>query len=810
MCAKFVRFECVIMSSRMAIRLVERAAEVQKVQTALERGRPVLITGAAGVGKTALARAALRDMPLREGGALRSFSHVPFFALTRALGQQLEGSVDVVAAAVLAAVAGAVLFVDDLHWADSSTIELLASVAPLMRLVVTARPHELPAGATALLDRSTVVDVPLLTRRGASALVERLGPALAERDRAAIVRMAGGNPLMVQAFVDTGAAPSLLAAVAGRLGALSPQQRREVARLALLGRPDPSSTPRHDDVDPFVVDAPDGAAIRHPLLADAIVESLSDDERRSLHAGLADELAGAESIRHHVDAGEPARALASAATLLGGRLEPTERAEVLRLRALATDAVERDADAWVEAATALVEVGRCAEGAGAAGRALEVDGRARWFTGDIDGAEAAFTDALERAPEGDRGRLRVLLEHAYLRVRDRRPEATTIAHEAFALAEQLDAEQPRASSVLGAALLYDGTTGWRELLTDAIDGATAAGDEELAATAAYHLVSGLGFMGHLDEAAGIARERSRAAHRAGLDTWAVHFDAVDLYNRVLMGEEPSRAAAECQTFLEANPTFRNHFQIELGLTLSLADADDLTAAHAAADRASSRTSGAESEAFALLANVELAWVERDVDTCAENAFELRKLGDVWFGIRIAAEVAAADLCDELGRPFVASTPSTLLPVLWPALHEVEGWELRRKGDASAAAEAFALAADGWTRHEMPRFAVRAHHAAHRVAGRSTRRGRSHLEAAVAIAREHSLVGHLRRLGVSSTEHVTAREEEVLRLVARGLTSAAIAQTLGISRATVDDHVKRARTKLGAASRLEAAHRRTTT
>jgi DNA-binding CsgD family transcriptional regulator len=52
--------------------------------------------------------------------------------------------------------------------------------------------------------------------------------------------------------------------------------------------------------------------------------------------------------------------------------------------------------------------------------------------------------------------------------------------------------------------------------------------------------------------------------------------------------------------------------------------------------------------------------------------------------------------------------------------------------------------------------------------------------------------------------LSPREEEVLRLVARGMTSAAIGHELGIGAATVDDHVKRARAKLGASSRLEAA------
>jgi DNA-binding NarL/FixJ family response regulator len=49
-----------------------------------------------------------------------------------------------------------------------------------------------------------------------------------------------------------------------------------------------------------------------------------------------------------------------------------------------------------------------------------------------------------------------------------------------------------------------------------------------------------------------------------------------------------------------------------------------------------------------------------------------------------------------------------------------------------------------------------------------------------------------------------REVEVLTWVARGKTSAEIAQILGLTKRTVDFHTDNARTKLGAATRTEAA------
>ncbi len=54
--------------------------------------------------------------------------------------------------------------------------------------------------------------------------------------------------------------------------------------------------------------------------------------------------------------------------------------------------------------------------------------------------------------------------------------------------------------------------------------------------------------------------------------------------------------------------------------------------------------------------------------------------------------------------------------------------------------------------------------------------------------------------------LTDREREVLRLLAKGVTTAAIAERLGISRTTVNNHVQHILYKLNAHSRLEAIRR----
>jgi DNA-binding CsgD family transcriptional regulator len=57
--------------------------------------------------------------------------------------------------------------------------------------------------------------------------------------------------------------------------------------------------------------------------------------------------------------------------------------------------------------------------------------------------------------------------------------------------------------------------------------------------------------------------------------------------------------------------------------------------------------------------------------------------------------------------------------------------------------------------------------------------------------------------MSSRIWITDRQTEILRLVARGMTSKEIARHEGITLNTVNTHVRRARTSLGVATRAAA-------
>ncbi|HEX5503406.1 MAG TPA: AAA family ATPase [Thermomicrobiales bacterium] len=87
-----------------------------------------------------------------------------------------------------------------------------------------------------------------------------------------------------------------------------------------------------------------------------------------------------------------------------------------------------------------------------------------------------------------------------------------------------------------------------------------------------------------------------------------------------------------------------------------------------------------------------------------------------------------------------------------------------------------------------------------------------LAARLALARADALTARLAAppppktpLGAGAPVALTAREAEVLRLVAQGLTNAAVAAQLGLSRRTVDHHLQAIYGRLGVTSRTAAVH-----
>ncbi|MFO1326143.1 MAG: adenylate/guanylate cyclase domain-containing protein [Rubrivivax sp.] len=242
------------------------------------------------------------------------------------------------------------LLVEDLHWADPSTLALLTQLlqdAPerALLLLATARADELPA-ATALPHTETQVLAPL-TDDDARQLVQQAaaGRELPESLLHTIVQRGEGNALFLEelsrAAVEGGSADhlpgtlqTLVQARIDRLPALRPVVQAAAVlgrefRYALLQRLAPDGSALDEAVARLVDEGllvPDGTAVaggalrfKHALIHDAVYRTLLRGDRQRLHARAAELLMGefagsadasADQRAHHLaQAGRPVDAI---------------------------------------------------------------------------------------------------------------------------------------------------------------------------------------------------------------------------------------------------------------------------------------------------------------------------------------------------------------------------------------------------------------------------------------------------------------------------------------------------------------------
>ena len=179
----------------------------------------------------------------------------------------------------------------------------------------------------------------------------------------------------------------------------------------------------------------------------------------------------------------------------------------------------------------------------------------------------------------------------------------------------------------------------------------------------------------------------------------------------------------------------------------------------------------------------------DLERAALGAERLRELSErAAIGVLAArAELAAARLALAAGRAKEAAEPARRALAGFGALGmPLDAGEARLELARALAAESPELARDE----------ARAAFASFRELGASRA-----MDAAAARLRE---LGAGTAAGPRGYGELTAREQEVLDLVAMGMSNARIAQTLFISEKTVGHHVSRILSKLGVRNRTEAA------
>lgn len=529
---------------REARGMVGRTHELDRVIDALGLpegdGGVVVLSGDAGIGKTRL----LRDVVghAEDAGCLVAVGHcvaeagadlpyLPFAELISALHQaapELIGEVadthpalahllagtparaevrastgpGLLAEAVHAALSrvanrcGILVVIEDVHWADHSSRDLLTLLmtrgftAPV-GLVVSYRSDDLhrrhplhpTLGVWARLPGVTRVHLDPLSSDDMWTLVRALTDA-GDDQVAEIVERAAGNAFFAEELIAGG---NVLGADLGRVlrarfEQLDPAAQRVVQAAAVMGRrlghdllqaavelsPDDLDAALTAAVDHHTLEPVAGEAygFRHALVAEAIRDDLLPGQRRRLHTAFAAALAARPELgtasdlaRHAAAAGDAETAVTAgiaageSALALGGPREASGLFEQV-LGWMAEDDPRRD-DTTAQAALAAAAAGDVGRGVHLiADRLAHSDertpARARLLAGYVTLARVYDDppDLLQRALEAvglteglsDRTRLQALVAHVQaLADADRYREAVAVSEVALALADDLDA-----------------------------------------------------------------------------------------------------------------------------------------------------------------------------------------------------------------------------------------------------------------------------------------------------------------------------------------------------------------------------------
>src|SRR5262245_13085250 len=452
--------------------LLERAADLAHLADTLSdvvrtgRGRVLLVGGEAGIGKTILVRGFCEE--LGEPARVLWAACDPLFT-PRPLGPLLAlVQSDALPHEVVAALAGVlrarkptVFVLEDAHWADEATLDVLRLLARRVEslpalVVVTYRDDEVDANHQLRLVLGDISTTGVVQRLKLAPLSASAVATLAEPydvDAAELHRKTNGNPFFVVEALAAGAEAipvTVRDAVLAPPARLDPDARALLdavaivpprAELWLLESIGGELVAHLDDClgsGMLTADAA-GVAFRHELARLAVDESVPLKRKVDLHrkalAALAEPPLGAPDLArlaHHADAAGDvdavlryARPAADQAASLcsyreaaaqyeralryGDRLTVAERAELLEKRSRACYLTDQN-DAAIEALRAVVE---CRRGIGdqlEEGAALRSLSEILWCPGRVRESEQAARDAvalLEQLPHGRE------LAHAY-------------------------------------------------------------------------------------------------------------------------------------------------------------------------------------------------------------------------------------------------------------------------------------------------------------------------------------------------------------------------------------------------------------
>jgi ATP/maltotriose-dependent transcriptional regulator MalT len=959
---------------------IGRADELGRLSELLaraEQGRPAvaLVAGDAGIGKTRLigeVAAAARDRGIRVliGGCMESgdfgLPYVPFVDAFRDIGsrpEEAEVGRDLVAVVPnlgrilpalgdergaapppstefeqvelfggvhsllvrLSELSPLLLVIEDIHWADRSTRDLLSFLVRTLRsgrvtLIASYRSDELHRrhplrpmlGELLRMTEIDRVELSPFTRPEMTAYLESL---VGERvDPGAVARIHSrteGNAFFSEELVAAGAIsadvvlPEALADVLReRIEALSePAQelikvasvagRRVTHRLLVsaAGSPEPEveSSLREAIAGQVLVADPatETYRFRHALLQEAVYTDLLPGERSRLHgtyAALLAESGSAAELAHHYMAGHdlpgalnalvraateatvvsaPAEALSHLTHALGIWDQVPNASEIAgidRPRLLLRAAVAAGNSAEVRRAVGFaqeaVDAIDATEDPLGAARAFELLGEYLYQTGGVDETLASFRRAVELVPSDPPTALRAHVTAGLARalVGGRRyEEARSWCDEAIAVAKQVNDAEDEIHALITLAILeerHDNDKVARTLLRDARERAAAVGARTQELRAQYSLGTLELDIGDLHAAYTAQEKAVELAERLGLE-WSQYgissgvlrsfayyaagkwdeaerlaetlddrMSGAGALSAVAMFVEVGRGRAAARERLARLEPIRDHDSwvayLAGGCEIDLAFWEgDLEQARSSTRRVlgvladwdeSWELSAIWPDALGLAALAEIAERARIADD-QTTLSEVRAEGEALLEQSRTAAERARSVGRQIGPEAVA----------WLARAEAEWIRLEGRSDPSA----WRVAADGFAYgyvYEEARSRWRLAEAllstGERDAAQTEARsayatalqlGATPLRNAVeALATRGRIdIGE----GIASGEGaagLTARELEVLRLVADGRSNQQIADELFISRKTASVHVSHILAKLGVRTRVEAA------
>jgi ATP/maltotriose-dependent transcriptional regulator MalT len=828
--------------------LLERSAMLEALAGAVNdaaagRGSVALVTGEAGIGKTSVVRAfaaqtrarlllsACDDlMASRTLGPLRDAALGSRGPLAAALSD--AEPVDGVFTALLeelTAEAPTVLVVEDVHWADDATLDVLGYAArriePLGALMVltfrdeeTGPQHPLHRLLGALAGRP----VHRLTLGPLSRGAVRRLSAGTGADAEAVHRLTGGNPFFVTEVLASppDAVPaSVMEAVLARVRRLGPDCREALDQLSVV----PSQVslelaaallgPRVDALEEAEVAGvlevrPHGLAFRHELARRALEQSLPAIRRVALNAAVVEALRAdprperARLMHHAVEAGDvdtivavgPSAALEAARAGSHrqalkhlesvrphlGRLGERERAAVLDDLGWELYNAHRFREAVDAGREAARLYGRLDDPV-ALGQCLVRVSRHLFMAGETDEAEACADRAVAiLEPTGDAAALAAasLYSGAILALTDGPARAAIILAHARELA--LRAARPDLAALalnyLGIARVELGHADGPSLLRESIDAALAGRHYEVAARGYCNLAELLLRAGRLDELDAcvfeglpFARERGFWSHAYNLE---VHRCVV-----LLRRGDWDGALAGLSAVVEGvdDPGMLHAYGVPwLGRLLARRGDPAAGEMLAAAWESARRQRLFLGLVYAGLAYAEWAWLEDD---------------------REAARGVGAVLLPRLEHPGGAPFRAELLRYLARA-----GEAPDARGEWRAAAgdpyeQALELAESGEPEPTVEGLRVLDELGATAAAARVRRRLRAE---GMRVPRGPRAATRANPAGL------TERQLAVLGLMSEGMTNAEIADRLVVSVRTVDHHVAAVLGKLGVRSRRDAA------